>query len=358
MSVIAGPVFLLLIPIFDTTLVTIARILSGRSPAKGGRDHSSHRLVAMGLSERAAVFVLWLLAAVGGAIGLTLRNATEGLSFVPAALFLAGMSAFAVYLARIRVYDEQLAPPPEVMTPLIGDFMYKRRVVEVLLDFCVIGAAYYGAYRLRFTGGDYSTNAEGFYSSLPVVLAAQLVSFFIIGVYRGNWDFFGRRDSVRILKGSLLGTAAAQLALLYLYEDALSSRAVFVIYFMLVSVMATGIRASFRFVADFASRDRRAVRRVIIYGAGEHAAVAVQELHEHGGPRLRMLGFVDDDPRVARERVEGYPVLGAYDTLTQMIAAGSIDTVVLNRQQLEDDRLGTLEALLIRSTLLKIFTPF
>ena len=54
-SAIAGPVFVLMIPIFDTTLVTVLRLLAGRSPAMGGRDHSSHRLVAMGLSERSAV---------------------------------------------------------------------------------------------------------------------------------------------------------------------------------------------------------------------------------------------------------------------------------------------------------------
>jgi len=54
---LAGPAFVLLIPIFDTTLVTVARLISGRSPATGGRDHSSHRLVAIGLSERNAVLV-------------------------------------------------------------------------------------------------------------------------------------------------------------------------------------------------------------------------------------------------------------------------------------------------------------
>ena len=59
-----------MIPIFDTTLVTVSRMLSGRSAAQGGRDHSSHRLVAIGLSERRAVAVLWLLAAIGGAIGV------------------------------------------------------------------------------------------------------------------------------------------------------------------------------------------------------------------------------------------------------------------------------------------------
>jgi UDP-GlcNAc:undecaprenyl-phosphate GlcNAc-1-phosphate transferase len=49
LSIVAAPVLLLLIPIFDTTLVTTLRILSGRKPSQGGRDHASHRLVAVGL---------------------------------------------------------------------------------------------------------------------------------------------------------------------------------------------------------------------------------------------------------------------------------------------------------------------
>ncbi len=49
LSIIAGPLLILLVPIFDTSLVTISRILTGRSAAVGGRDHSSHRLVAIGL---------------------------------------------------------------------------------------------------------------------------------------------------------------------------------------------------------------------------------------------------------------------------------------------------------------------
>src|SRR5437773_2488750 len=50
-SVLLLPVLILLIPIFDTALVTISRTLSGRRISQGGRDHVSHRLVALGLSE-------------------------------------------------------------------------------------------------------------------------------------------------------------------------------------------------------------------------------------------------------------------------------------------------------------------
>jgi UDP-GlcNAc:undecaprenyl-phosphate GlcNAc-1-phosphate transferase len=61
------PVLVLGIPIFDTTLVTISRIRRGLHPVTAGKDHTSHRLVRLGFSQREAVMVLYL---VGGMLGM------------------------------------------------------------------------------------------------------------------------------------------------------------------------------------------------------------------------------------------------------------------------------------------------
>jgi len=237
-SVIAGPVFVLLIPIFDTTLVTVLRLLAGRSPAVGGRDHSSHRLVALGLSERWAVFVLWFLAVVGGVVGLVLRSASQDGSLLIGGVFLTGMCGFAFYLARVRVYDDTHTPDGAVaITPLAGEFVYKRRVAEVILDFTLIGIAYYAATRLRFGGEAYLENAENFYTSLPVVLASQLVAFFVVGVYRGTWDHFRRKDRVTFAKGVMLGAAGAQLIILAAYRYYSYSISIFLIYALVLGVL-------------------------------------------------------------------------------------------------------------------------
>ena len=52
------PVLLLALPITDMFFVSISRTLVGKKFYHGGRDHLSHRLVRIGLSERNAVFVL------------------------------------------------------------------------------------------------------------------------------------------------------------------------------------------------------------------------------------------------------------------------------------------------------------
>jgi UDP-GlcNAc:undecaprenyl-phosphate GlcNAc-1-phosphate transferase len=246
LTVIAAPVFVLLLPIFDTTLVTVARILSGRSPAMGGRDHSSHRLVAIGLSERNAVFLLWTLAAAGGTIGLVVRNATPGWTLAVGGLFLLTMGLFAVYLVRVRVYDDAVPATAQAsgLTPLVNEFMHKRRVIEVIMDFALIGAAYYAANRLRFDVEAYAANAESFYGSLPIVIGVQLMAFFIVGVYRGVWHVFIWRDAITVVKGVLLGASGIALLVLAMYDYTGDPRLIFVYYAALLAAFVICARGS------------------------------------------------------------------------------------------------------------------
>ena len=206
LSVIAGPAFVLLIPIFDTTLVTVARLLSGRSPAMGGRDHSSHRLVAIGLSERDAVLVLWALASMGGAdrAGAAGTSAPPGRCRSAACSCWAWASSPSTWRASASTRMCRLARRRgTALTPLQSTYLNKRRVVEVLVDASLIGASYYWATLLVFRDPEaYLRNAEIFYESLPIVIAMQLVAFFTMGLYRGLWRAFVAADIVTVLKAS------------------------------------------------------------------------------------------------------------------------------------------------------------
>ena len=53
------PIFLLAIPILDTTVAVFSRVRRHLSPFQGGQDHLSHRLIRAGLSRKQAAFSLW-----------------------------------------------------------------------------------------------------------------------------------------------------------------------------------------------------------------------------------------------------------------------------------------------------------
>ena len=62
------PVFILGVPIFDFALITVSRLRRGVNPlTTAGKDHTSHRLVEIGFTQREAVLLLYL---GGGALGL------------------------------------------------------------------------------------------------------------------------------------------------------------------------------------------------------------------------------------------------------------------------------------------------
>ena len=145
-AVIGVPTLLFLLPILETTFVTITRILRGQSPSQGGTDHTSHRLIAFGLTERQAVLVLYVIAIVSGVAGVGLEALDYDLSLVLIPLFLILVSLFAAYLARLKMITTFSDTPPSSFTRLVSNLTYKRRLFEIMLDLLIITVSYYLAF--------------------------------------------------------------------------------------------------------------------------------------------------------------------------------------------------------------------
>src|SRR6266568_3753483 len=63
-AVLFVPLAIVAVPIVDTALVAVTRALASRAISQGGKDHSAHRLVALGLAERQVALLLYGFAAV------------------------------------------------------------------------------------------------------------------------------------------------------------------------------------------------------------------------------------------------------------------------------------------------------
>jgi UDP-GlcNAc:undecaprenyl-phosphate GlcNAc-1-phosphate transferase len=105
--VIGVPILLFLLPILDTLLVTFTRILRGQSPVKGGRDHTSHRLIAFGLSERQTVFALYGIALVCGIAAASLEAIQYWYSLVLAPFLVISLAVLFAYLGGLRCSNQR-----------------------------------------------------------------------------------------------------------------------------------------------------------------------------------------------------------------------------------------------------------
>jgi UDP-GlcNAc:undecaprenyl-phosphate GlcNAc-1-phosphate transferase len=338
--VLAVPILVLFIPIFDTTFVTVLRKLSGRAASQGGRDHTSHRLVALGMSERRAVLMLWGFAALSGLLAILVQRARLDISLAAIAGFTIVLTLVGVYLAGVKVYDEseaELALKDKPLYAFLVDVSYKRRVFEVLLDVVLVILAYWSAYAINFASGSPAWNL--FLRTLPVLVFIKMSVFLVMGVYRGLWRYTGMSDLIVFGKAVVLSSVGSLMVLLFLFRFEGYSRTVFVIDAVLMFLFLAGSRLAFRLFRQLLPAvSKNDGRRVLIYGAGDGGELLLRELRNNRDLQLAPIGFLDDDPAKAGKVIHGLRVFGGNGDLSTVCVQHEVDEVVISSMKMTDER--------------------
>jgi UDP-GlcNAc:undecaprenyl-phosphate GlcNAc-1-phosphate transferase len=340
-SVLFVPALIVIIPILDTLLVTITRTLAGRSISVGGRDHTSHRLVAMGLSQRQTALLLYAFAALGGVAAMLLRDLRPEMGLIVGAVFLVVLLVFAAYLGGLHTYADE-GHVPRRATLLITDLLHKRRAAEVLLDLVLFALAYQGAYLVRYDGAPPPGQAELFAATLAVAVVCKSVAFGILGVYRGSWRHVTVQDVLRLGQATLLGSLLTVASLVFFFREADFARGILVVDALLAGLLAVTVRASFRSLELVRYSLDLSGAPALVYGAGRGGELAVRELRGNAELRLRPVAFLDDDPTKARRLIHGVPVLGGEEDVVRAVRETGARTLILGTRKLSAARAARL----------------
>jgi len=344
--VLAVPILVLFIPIFDTTFVTILRKLSGRAASQGGRDHTSHRLVALGLSEKRAVLLLYALAAVSGLLAIMVRQLKPDVSLALLTIFTIGLTLLGVFLARARGYNEEdqvLVARDNPLFAFLVDFSYKRRVFEVLLDVVLIVLAYWSAYAIKFEPFSNSPAWKLFLRTLPVLVVVRLAAFLIFGVYRGIWRYTSMDDLMTFAKAVAAGSIVSMTIVLFKFRFQGFSRAVFAIDALVMLLLLAGSRIAFRFFRKvIPAVGSENGRRVLIYGAGDAGELLLRELLNNRELRYAPVGFIDDDASKHGKLIHGFRVFGGNGSLAKIISEQQVEQVLISTPRISTERIGEI----------------
>lgn len=344
-AVYVVPVMVLLVPIMDTMLVTLIRLLSGRKASVGGRDHTSHRLVLMGLNEKNAVLVLFGIGIVSGLSALfvsrtdTLTSPSVIIPVVVSCLLMG------IYLAQIRVYPQKEFSllRGKAYTPILLELTYKRQILLVLLDLGLIAFSYYLSYRLRFTAGDFEYYFKVFSKSLPAVIACKFVAFFGLRIYRTIWGYTSTSDVIGYLKASTLATLLALSAMTSLFDFQYFSKSIFLIDWLLTTAFLLGTRGSFRFFLEALTRRTLAGNTVIIYGAGRGGEILAREILNNKHLNMKPVCFVDDDNLKKGRKLQGFPIFGGFDDLAVLCKKYSVQGLLISFKINNDVKLSEIK---------------
>jgi len=344
--VIIVPLFILVIPIFDTTLVTFYRRKHGKFVSKGGRDHSSHRLVFLGFSERKAVFILMGISLFFGVSIIFLSSFDFFTTLIAFCVLFVCLLFFGIFLGGIKVYAEKTKKTFQRESLINSVILYKKQILQILVDIIVVNIAYVSAYLLRFEGILTDQNLGLIETSLPILILVKVSLFSMFGLYKGEWRYIGINDMIQVFKSVSLGTLFCIALIFVLFRFEGYSRAVFVNDYILTLLMIGGVRVCIRVFKEYFSAvvDESKKMPVLIVGAGDGGELLLREIKNNPKINYKPIGFVDDDLKKKNKTIHGLKVLGTRDDMPSIIEKNEIKKVLVSIISAEDDEInGILE---------------
>ena len=178
------------------------------------------------------------------------------------------------------------------------------------------------------------------FAEVALVLFAQGVVFWQVGLYRGVWRFASLPDLLNILKASVIGLLGIMLALFVYNRLDQVPRSVLLLYPLLLTAMLGMPRLMYRAWKDHSiARTDKASIRVLILGAGQAGETLVRALRRAGA--YDPVGFLDDAAKLRGSRLQGIPVLGRIEDVVRIapetaagllvIAMPSVDAATMRR---------------------------
>ena len=207
------------------------------------------------------------------------------------------------------------------MLRLLGMSRARKRVIQVIVDLCLLVAAFSFSMWLRLDSLAFARDSRS-WTALAIVTPLTIIVFVRLGFYRAVIRYIASRALATIMLGSVMSGVA--LSLTAHYASLPIPQSVPIIYTVLVFLGVGGARFGFReWVANSLNRRKQPV---VIYGVGAAGRQLLQVLRQ--GSEYLPIAFFDDDPQEQGMLVGGlrvYPV----DHLETLIQANGVRAVLL-----------------------------
>ncbi|MGX2966547.1 polysaccharide biosynthesis protein [Ursidibacter sp. B-7004-1] len=195
-----------------------------------------------------------------------------------------------------------------------------KRVISICIDVIIIAVAFFGSFGIRYDNSSafYSITHWYIYGALLII---TLAIFIKLGLYRAVLRFI----TIKILRVVLISALISTISMVIIsYFSILNiPRTVPFLYFLLLTILATGVRLFFRTLLTI---DRNNKKSVIIYGAGDSGRQLLTALNQMRG--YFVSAFVDDDRKLHKLTLHGIKVYSP-TKLKELILQHNVEQILL-----------------------------
>jgi len=288
--------------------------------------------VFLGLSERRAVLILMGISLFFGILIVCLSSLDFFTILILFSVLFVCLLFFGIFLGGISVYADETRKSLQRKGLIHSVILYKKQVLQIIVDIIVINIAYISAYLLKFEGIMSDDSMRLIETSLPIMILVKISIFSIFGLYKSEWRYIGIHDMIKVFKGVSLSTLLCIAIIFILYRFKGYSRAVFVNDYVLTLLMVGGVRVLIRVLKEYFSGiiDESNNLPILIMGAGDGGELLLREIRNNPEICYKPIGFIDDDITKKNRMIHGLKVLGTREDIPSVTKKNGIKKVIIS----------------------------
>lgn len=224
-----------------------------------------------------------------------------------------------------------------------------RAAMLFLIYVAIIAGSFVLGYLVRFDFDVPADHLAKWPKLLGVLLPLQLVFLFFFGQFRSLLTYFSLPDLKRLFFAVAV-PACLLLALRYTpYVRFVPPRSIIILDAILCFVSIAAMRTGFRVIREKLSEggnQNAHMKRVAIIGAGNSGARLHSEIRARPGLNLKVICYLDDDPRKRGTLLHGVPVVGKTEDIARVKRDVQIGKVIIAMPNAPAGKIREIVALL------------
>lgn len=169
--------------------------------------------------------------------------------------------------------------------------------------------------------------AENYFVMAPIYTIAAIGVFTLLRLYRSLWAY-ASIDELRNICGAVL-VSSGLLWLLCLILDKPLPRSIPVMNFLLLLMLAAGVRYAYRFLRLFRARPQSSQTPTMLIGAGAGGSLVMRDLQTSNQSHNKVVCVIDDDVNKHGTYLRGVKVVGGRDKIVEYAEKYQIADIIL-----------------------------
>lgn len=248
-----------------------------------------------------------------------------------------------------------------VFSKLIRNDIYASRWLVFAIDLVIVLNTFFISYLVRFNF-TLEFDRSYFKYQFPFVVAVSIISFLIVGSYKGIVRHTGIKDAYNVFYASVIISLLLAIFFYINYNfklfDFSIPRSIIAIHFMLNVIFLIGSRFIFKQIYHRLTQSIKYKSRVLVYGAGASGLITYMALSEDVNKVYDVRGFVDDNKDLIGKRLKGLPIYSGSRISEDFLDDLKIDEIIISIQSISNtELLKIIDRLLTFSVKVKAVPP-